>query len=96
MANVEKVSVALTPEMLAVVREAVECGEYASSSEVMREALREWKRRRALEGKDIEELRRLWEEGLASGPGHLADMAAIKAEARRRLVAAQDTETTGG
>lgn len=95
MANVEKVSVALTPEMLAVVREAVESGEYASSSEVVREALREWKRRRALESKDVAELRRLWEEGLACGPGHHVDMAAIKAEARRRLVAAQDTETTG-
>lgn len=94
MANVEKVSIALTPEMLAVVREAVESGEYASSSEVMREALRDWKRRRALERKEVEELRRLWEEGLASGPGRLDDMAAIKAEARRRLVAAQDTETT--
>lgn len=91
MANVEKVSVALTPEMLAVVREAVESGEYASSSEVMREALREWKRRRALEKKEVEELRRLWQEGLESGPGRLADMAAIKAEARRRLVEAQET-----
>lgn len=95
MANVQKVSVALTPEMLAVVREAVESGEYASSSEVMREALREWKRRRALERKEVEELRRLWEDGLASGPGRHTDMAAIKAEARRRFVAAQDTETTG-
>lgn len=94
MANVEKVSIALTPEMLAVVREAVESGDYASSSEVMREALRDWKRRRALERKEVEELRRLWEEGLASGPGHHADMAAIKAEARRRLIAAQATETT--
>ncbi|NCC21437.1 MAG: type II toxin-antitoxin system ParD family antitoxin [Alphaproteobacteria bacterium] len=91
MANVEKVSVALTPEMLAVVREAVESGEYASSSEVMREALREWKRRRALERKEVEELRRLWEEGLASGPGRLGDMAAIKAEARQRFVEAQGT-----
>ncbi|NEX23563.1 type II toxin-antitoxin system ParD family antitoxin [Thiorhodococcus mannitoliphagus] len=94
MSNVEKVSIALTPEMLAVVREAVESGEYASNSEVMREALRDWKRRRTLETKEIEELRRIWDEGLASGPGRFADMAAIKAEARRRLVAAQDTETT--
>jgi len=91
MANVEKVSVALTPEMLAVVREAVESGEYASSSEVMREALREWKRRRALERKEVEELRRLWQEGLESGPERFADMAAIKAEARRRLVEGQET-----
>ena len=95
MANVENLGVALTPEMLAFGREAVESGAYASSSEVVREALREWKRRRALERKDVEELRRLWEEGLASGPGRHADMAAIKAEARRRLVATRDTETTG-
>jgi len=85
MANVEKVSIALTPEMLAVVREAVESGEYASSSEVMREALRDWKRRRSLEQKEIEELRHLWNEGLESGSGRFADMAEIKAEARQRL-----------
>lgn len=95
MAHVEKVSVALTPEMLAVVREAVKSGEYASSSEVMREALRDWNRRRALERKEVEELRRIWEEGLASGPGRLADMAAIKAEARRRLVEAEGPEQPG-
>jgi antitoxin ParD1/3/4 len=90
MANVEKVSVALTPEMLAVVREAVESGEYASSSEVMREALREWTRRRALERTEVEALQRLWQEGLESGPGRFPDMAAIKAEARRRLVEAKE------
>ncbi|TGR73038.1 ribbon-helix-helix protein, CopG family, partial [Mesorhizobium sp. M1C.F.Ca.ET.189.01.1.1] len=46
MANVEKVSVALTPEMATMMREAIAAGEYASASEVMREALREWKFRR--------------------------------------------------
>ena len=92
MANVEKISIALTPEMLAVVREAVESGEYASSSEVMREALRDWKRRRSLEQKEIEELRRLWTEGLESGPSRFADMAEIKAEARQRLDKTQAPE----
>jgi len=91
MTNVEKVSIALTPEMLAAVREAVESGEYASSSEVMREALREWKRRRALERQEAKALQRLWQEGLESGDGRFADMAAIKNEARRRLVEAQET-----
>jgi antitoxin ParD1/3/4 len=67
-----------------------ESGEYASSSEVMREALREWTRRRAMESEEVEALRRLWHEGLESGPGRLADMAAIKAEARRRFVEAQN------
>jgi antitoxin ParD1/3/4 len=41
MPNVEKVSIALTPEMAAVVRQAVESGEYASNSEIVREALRD-------------------------------------------------------
>ncbi len=84
MANVEKLSIALTPEMVVLVRDAVESGEYATTSEVVREALREWKQRRILQQGDIEELRRLWVEGLASGPGRLQDMDAIKAEARRR------------
>jgi antitoxin ParD1/3/4 len=61
MANVEKVSIALTSEMAAAVREAVEKGEYASSSEVVREALRDWKLKRSLQQKEIEELRRLWQ-----------------------------------
>ena len=95
MANVEKVSVALTPEMLAVVRQAVASGEYASSSEVMREALREWNRRRTLQRSEVGDLRRLWEDGLASGPGRHGDLAAIKAEARRRLGGAHDTDTPG-
>ena len=68
MANVEKVSVALTQEMAAMVREVVASGEYALSSEVMREALREWKERRTLRNRAIEELGRLWDVGIDSGP----------------------------
>ena len=68
MANVEKVSVALTPEMAAMMREAVDTGEYASASEVMREALRDWKHRRAQRAKAVEELGRLWDAGMGSGP----------------------------
>jgi antitoxin ParD1/3/4 len=85
MSNVEKMSIALTPELAAAVRAAVANGEYVSSSEVVREALRDWQLRRALHQKELEELRHLWQEGMASGPGTLADMPAIKAEARRRL-----------
>ena len=47
MATVEKVSIALPTDMLTMVRKAVRTGDYASSSEVVREALREWKARRA-------------------------------------------------
>ena len=68
MANVEKISVALTPEMAADMRKAVESGEYASASEVMRDAMREWRTRRDERARAMEELGRLWDEGIASGP----------------------------
>ena len=67
MANVEKMSVALTPEMAAMMREVVGSGEYASASEVMREALRDWKYRRSQRTKAIDEIGQLWDAGLQSG-----------------------------
>ena len=85
MPSVEKFSVALTPELAVLVRKAVEAGEYASCSEVIREALRDWNQKRSRRESEMEGIRRLWEEGLKSGPGRFADMKAIKAEARRRL-----------
>ncbi|MFP4350299.1 MAG: type II toxin-antitoxin system ParD family antitoxin [Desulfococcaceae bacterium] len=85
MPNIEKMSVALTPEMAALVRQAVESGEYASSSEVIRDALRDWNRKRIWREKEIDEIRRLWEEGLENGPGRFLNVDALKKEARRRL-----------
>ncbi len=85
--KVSKVSIALTTEMTEMVQSAVASGDYASSSEVIREALREWKLRRTLKSHEEDELRRLWMEGLASGPGRLGNLDAIKLEARRRLEA---------
>jgi antitoxin ParD1/3/4 len=41
MATVAKISVALPPEMVSLVRDVVDAKEYASSSEVVRDALRE-------------------------------------------------------
>ncbi len=86
--KVAKVSVALTTEMAELVEEAVASGDYASGSEVIRDALREWKVRRTLNFRERDELRRLWAEGLASGPGRFSGTASIKREARRRLKAA--------
>lgn len=68
MANAEKLSIALTPEMAAMVRRAVEGGDFASASEVIRDALREWQRRRAERAAAMAALGRLWDEGIESGP----------------------------
>jgi antitoxin ParD1/3/4 len=85
MATVEKISIALTQDMASLVRQAVESGEYASSSEVIRDALRDWKLKRAMQQQQIEELRRLWHEGIDSGPAGVLDMEEIKREARKRF-----------
>jgi antitoxin ParD1/3/4 len=85
MAKVEKISIALPTDMASLVRRAVETGDYASSSEVIREALREWKARRAARSDAITEIRRLWGEGIASGPSRHLDMAEIKKRGRQRL-----------
>lgn len=84
MSSVQKVSIALTPEFLALLQEAVDTGEYTSASEVVRDALRHWSERRALRDLSVDELRKLWQEGVASGPGRFKSIDAIKKEARRR------------
>jgi antitoxin ParD1/3/4 len=68
MANVEKLSVALTPDMVAELRAAVETGDYGSVSEVVRDALRDWRLCRKSETLETEALRRLAREGIDSGP----------------------------
>jgi antitoxin ParD1/3/4 len=77
MATVEKISIALPADMVALIRDAVGSGEYASSSEVIRDALREWKYKRLVRQKAIEELRAAVEEGQKSGPGENLDIEAI-------------------
>ena len=57
MAGIEHTTITLPHEMAAIVRGAVEEGEYASSSEVVREALRDWKTKRALQLRELSALK---------------------------------------
>lgn len=66
--GIERMTVAVTPEMARLVKDAVQNGEYASASEVFREALRFWKVHQEAREREVEELRRLWREGVESGP----------------------------
>lgn len=83
MSKVEKLSISLTPELGEFVRRAVATDDYATESEVIREALRGWKLRQVQRTAGIEELRRLWDEGLASGQGE--DGRAVFSRLRARL-----------
>jgi antitoxin ParD1/3/4 len=68
MGQIDKRSITLSSELATAVDEAVATGEYASASEVVRDALRLWKERRDLFGYTVEELRALIQEGIDSGP----------------------------
>jgi antitoxin ParD1/3/4 len=69
MSGVEKVTIALTPEHAAMIKAAVESGRYGHTSEVIRDAMRLWEDREFIREKQQDELRRLIQEGIDSGPG---------------------------
>ncbi len=85
MADIERLSIALPAPMAASVRRAVEDGEYASTSEVIRDALRLWESRRQLRERDLDLLRRRWDEGKASGRAGPLDIPELIAEERAKL-----------
>jgi antitoxin ParD1/3/4 len=70
-----KLSISVTGEHAQLIEQAVASGDYASSSEVIRDALRDWRLKRVLGS--------LWDEGILSGTADEREtMADIKAEAR--------------
>lgn len=85
MPEIQKISVALTTEQLNGIKAAVDSGEYATTSEIVREALREWQRQREMRSEELNRLRALWEQGKASGAAQELDSNRTREEARRRL-----------
>jgi antitoxin ParD1/3/4 len=85
MSNVEKMSVALTVQQVAALKAAVETGEYATTSEVVREAVRDWQMKRELRAEDTRRLQEMWDQGKASGTPQPLDFDDLREEARRRL-----------
>ena len=64
MSEIERLTITLPSEMAAIVKSAVEGGDYASSSEVVREALRDWKRKRATQQQELVSLKADIQKGL--------------------------------
>lgn len=69
MSAIERLTITVPAAMAATLRETVAGGEYASTSEVVREALRDWTRNHNAERRELETLREAIRVGLDSGPG---------------------------
>ncbi|WP_159729234.1 type II toxin-antitoxin system ParD family antitoxin [Methylosinus sp. Ce-a6] len=65
MAEIERLTITLPTDMAAVVKSAVADGDYASTSEVIREAIRDWKIKRALQLQELAALKADIDKGLA-------------------------------
>jgi antitoxin ParD1/3/4 len=57
MQNAEKISITMTPQMMELIRSCVEAGEYASTSEVLRDAMRVWQRERVERAEHLESIK---------------------------------------
>ena len=80
-------NVSLTEELANFIKAKVSGGRYASSSEVVREALRLMEKVERQEAEKLGLLRQAWREGVDSGEADAVDFAALKREARARLAA---------
>lgn len=96
MSEIQKVSIALTGEQLAALKAAVEAGEYATTSEVVRDAIRDWQFKREQRQEDVRRLRALWDEGIASGSAGPVDMKSLRQEARVKLESARKALSRAG
>lgn len=65
MAELERLTITMPGELAAVVKAAVAEGDYASTSEVMREAVRDWKIKRTIQHEEITALKTDIDKGLA-------------------------------
>ncbi|HEX4067828.1 MAG TPA: type II toxin-antitoxin system ParD family antitoxin [Acidobacteriaceae bacterium] len=85
MPEIHKVSVALTGEQVNALKAAVDAGEYATTSEIVREAIRDWQLKRELRQEDIQRLRQMWAEGKNSGPARPVNFEKAGDLARKRV-----------
>ena len=73
MQSAEKISITLPPDMLRLLREAVTSGEYASTSEALRDAVRTWQRQRLEDAERLAALRARTRQSLADPQPSLSE-----------------------
>jgi antitoxin ParD1/3/4 len=89
MSTIERMTITMPADLAAVVKAAVGGGDYASTSEVVREALRDWKAKRALQLHELEALKVDIDRGLADvAAGRIKDFDADRIIERGRTLLA--------
>ena len=89
MPEIERLTITMPLELAAVVRQAVETGDYASTSEVVRAALRDWKLKRTLQLEELAALKADIDKGLADvAAGRVKDFDTDRIIARGRKLLA--------
>ena len=91
MAEIERLTITLPSDMAAAIKGAVNGGDYASTSEVVREAVRDWKMKRALQLQEFAALKAEIDKGLADvAEGRVQDFDADRIiERGRKLLASR-------
>ena len=72
MSKLERITFTVTEEMTSMLRDAVDSGEYATTSEIIREAVRDWADKQDRDRQALEHLRELIAEG-EKGPFYPAE-----------------------
>jgi antitoxin ParD1/3/4 len=89
MPDIERLTITLPTDMAAVIKSAVADGDYASTSEVIREAVRDWKMKRAIRVQEFASLNADIDKGLADVvAGRVKDFDADAIIARERKILA--------
>jgi antitoxin ParD1/3/4 len=91
MPGIERMTITMPADMAAIIKDAVLHGDYASTSEVVRDAMRDWKIKRAVQLQELASLKIDIDKGLADvAAGRVADFDTAKiVERGRRLLAAR-------
>jgi len=94
MAEFERLSVLLPPELLRSIKDAVDGERYAVASDVVIDALQDWQVKQQIRASKLERLRELVAEGEASGYQPMAqdEFEQIKREGRAILAARKAAE----
>ena len=89
MSSIERLTITMPADMAAVIKAAVDEGDYSSASEVVREALREWKLRRAVQLQELAALKIDIDKGLSDvAAGRVSDFDTARiVERGRKLLA---------